>query len=139
MENLTNFKEEIKALRDKIVYTGEQFLVQEFKKIFEKYPTLKVVTWTGYTPSFCDGDPCKYSSSHNYPEVEWDDVIFVQTGLGVKTRNTIAEDLRDNNVKKDLKSFLSLFDNDLMLNLFDEDAKVIVTKEGIAVEEYYHD
>ena len=31
--------------------------------LFEKYPGVKNVRWTQYTPYFADGDPCEFSSS----------------------------------------------------------------------------
>lgn len=124
-EQFVEFKEQIKELKEKLTHTGEQFLIKNFKDIFEKYPQLKSVSWTAYTPYFNDGETCEYSSHHHDPEFEAD---------GVEYNQPIYSEIRNS-----LKKFLSQFDSDLMYELFGDHVQLIVTKEGISVEEYDHD
>lgn len=124
-QEFNEFRETINSLREKIQDTGERFIANNFKEIFEKYPYLEEVSWTGYTPYFNYGDECTYRSRHRDPE------IYGQNcGYGTKNQ---AE------VKASIKEFMDLFDNDLMLDLFGDHARITVTKEGLTVEEYEHD
>jgi len=124
-EELNKFKEQIDSLRKQIQETGEQFLIKNFKEIFKKHPYLTEVSWTGYTPYFNDGETCYYSSCHKDPEIEGED-------CGRRTE-------RYTNIKSDIREFMSLFDDDLMMDLFGDHVKIIVTKEGITVEDYEHE
>ena len=40
--------------------------------LFEKYPGVKNVRWTQYTPYFNDGDPCEFSTNAGYAELNYD-------------------------------------------------------------------
>ena len=96
-----------------------------FKDLFEAVPSLKAVNWRQYTPYFNDGETCYYSSCHKDPEIEGED-------CGRRTE-------RYTNIKSDIREFMSLFDDDLMMDLFGDHVKIIVTKEGITVEDYEHE
>lgn len=124
-EDFSKFREKIESLKSEIQETGEQFLVNNFKEIFKLHPYLKEVTWTGYTPYFNDGETCYYSSHHKDPEIEGD-----ECGYGTQ---------RYTKIKADIREFMSLFENDLMMDLFGDHVRITVTKEGISVEDYEHD
>lgn len=124
-EQFIEFKEQIKSLKEKLTHTGEQFLAKNFKNIFNKYPQLKSVSWTAYTPYFNDGDTCEYRSRHNDPEFEIE---------GAEYGQPIYSEIRN-----ELNKFLSQFDNDLMYELFGDHVQLVVSKEGISVEDYDHE
>lgn len=123
-EEFKNFKEKIESLRAQIQNEGEQFIVRNFKKIFSKHPYLKEVTWTGYTPYYRDGEECYYSSQHTSPDIYGDDCSY-------GTNRFLA-------IRADISAFMSLIDDNLMLDLFGDHVRITVTKEGLAVEEYEH-
>lgn len=120
LEQYNDFKGKVQELKDQLKQTGEKFMVENFKTIFSKYPTLQSVSWTAYTPWFNDGEPCTFGSHHDWAEVEWNG-----------ESNEEAE--------KEIEEFLGNFDDDLMLDLFGDHVEIIVTAEGISVNEYDHD
>lgn len=129
-EQFTEFKEQIKVLREKITHTGEQFLLSQLKMTFEKYPQLRQISWTAYTPYFNDGETCEYSSHHRSPELEIDG----EDGETARWDSPLYKEIR-----AELSNFLCQFDSDLMYDLVGDHAKVIITKEGISIEEYEHE
>jgi hypothetical protein len=120
LEQYNDFKAKVQELKDQLKVTGEKFMVENFKTIFEKYPKLQSVRWTAYTPWFNDGEPCTYSSNHEWAEMEWEG-----------ENNAEAE--------SEIEKFLANFDDDLMMDLFGDHVEIIVTAEGISVNEYDHD
>ncbi len=122
-EKFAAFKKQVEKLRGELQKVGEQFLIENFKKTFEKYPMLERVSWTQYTPYFNDGDECTFRSNHEYADIE---------GLEYGT-------FQYEEVKKQVREFLSQLDDELMQGLFGNHVKLIVTKEGISINEYIHD
>lgn len=45
----------------KVAEEGANLVKKEFKAVFDKYPELRAVTWSQYTPYFNDGEPCEFS------------------------------------------------------------------------------
>lgn len=122
-QEFTDFKKKVEELRLQLQKTGEQFLAQNFKELFEKYPKLEKISWTQYTPYFNDGDECTFRSNHRYADIEGEDL----GASGIKE------------VESELSKFMSQFDNELLKNLFGDHVQLIVSKEGITVEEYKHE
>lgn len=124
-EQFTDFKNQISSLREQITQVGELFLVENLQRILNKFPNLEKISWTAYTPYFNDGETCYYSSRHNYPEIEGVDLNY---GTPEYTQ-----------IKKELSEFLSQFDDELMMDLFGDHVRIVITREGLSVEEYQHD
>ena len=122
-QEFSNFKKQVEDLRLQLQKTGEQFLAQNFKDLFERFPKLERISWSQYTPYFNDGDECTFRSNHRYADIE---------GEGLK-------DSERKEVEAELKKFLSQFDDELLKNLFGDHVQLIVSKEGITVEEYDHE
>lgn len=124
-EKITEFKSQVSKLRESLKETGEQFLKENLKDMFEKFPQLEVISWTQYTPYFNDGEECTFSSNHDWPEIE---------GEGLKYGEPAYEEIRNH-----LKNFMAHLDDDLMYDLFGDHVQIVVTKDGISVEEYDHE
>lgn len=124
-EQFTEFKNQVKSLREQLTQTGELFLVENIQKILNKYPQLERISWTAYTPYFNDGETCEFSSHHTWPEIEGEDLKY-----GTPEYETIKSELRE---------FLSQFDDDLMYDLFGDHVQIVITREGLSVEEFQHD
>lgn len=125
LDKFNGFKEQVENLRVQLQETGEKFLIENFKETFEKYPKLERISWSQYTPYFNDGEECTFSSNHDYAEIE---------GEGIKDGD---ETYRA--IEEDINKFLSQFDDELLKSLFGDHVQIIVTKEGISIEEYDHD
>lgn len=126
-EKFESFKKQVEDLRMQLQKTGEKFLLEHFKDTFSKYPNLKQVQWTQYTPYFNDGEECTFSSNHQWAEIEG---IDGELDYNSKEYKEIKESIRE---------FLSQFDDELLKNLFGDHVEIIVTKEGISVQEYEHE
>jgi hypothetical protein len=124
-ERFTEFKNQVESLRNQLVQTGEMFLVEHIQNILNKYPQLEKISWRAYTPYFNDGETCYFISRHTSPDIE---------GENLKYGTPEYEQ-----IKKELVEFLSQFDDDLMLDLFGGHVQIVITREGLAVEEYEHD
>jgi hypothetical protein len=122
-QEFSNFKSKVEELRMQLQKTGEQFLIQNFADLFNKYPSLERISWQQYTPYFNDGEECVFRSYHKYADVEGE-------ALTDKERDEVEEEL---------KTFMSQFDDELLKNLFGDHVQLIVSKEGITVEEYEHE
>lgn len=120
-EQYSDFKNQVQELREKLKETGEKFLVENFKNTFKKYPQLLSIRWTAYTPWFNDGEPCTFSSHHDWADLEFKD----------GNHNEECEE--------EIKAFLDQFDDELMLDLFGDHVEIEVTSEGISINEYEHD
>ena len=114
-EKFESFKKQVEDLRMQLQKTGEQFLIEHFKETFAKYPNLKQVQWTQYTPYFNDGEECTFSSNHQWAEIEG---IDGELDYNSKEYKEIKENIRE---------FLSQFDDELLKNLFGDHVEIIVT------------
>jgi hypothetical protein len=122
-EQFSTFKAEVEELRMKLQKTGEQFLAQNFKELFEKYPKLETISWSQYTPYFNDGEECTFRSNHKYADIEGIDYNDKEYEI----------------IEKELQDFMGQFDDELLCNLFGDHVQLVVSKEGISVEDYDHE
>lgn len=51
---------EIRKNRDALNRKGEKLFSQAVREVFRKFPDLKKFGWNQYTPSWNDGDPCRF-------------------------------------------------------------------------------
>jgi hypothetical protein len=116
--------------------------LQEFMRA---HPAIKAVGWTQYTPYFNDGDACVFSvhglyastkderDDSLYDDATWDEVYSYKGA-------TIPEGLSETDWKdlNELSEALSGMEDELEA-IFGDHVKVIVTTEGVEVEEYEHD
>lgn len=175
-----------------------------FKPFLEKYPEVKELRFTAYTPYFNDGEPCEYSVGelHGFynteDECEYDGSLpvcgpspselaeFKRTGevtgklrvyvehytkpsnkYNHTTRSyeklpakyeTLADaaravyreqlmlDLEELEAKgkliddfTEISSVLSSIPDDVIYEMFGDHVKIVITREGVEVEEYSHD
>lgn len=111
-------REEIEKLKETLINKTEELFKEGCKELFKKYPSLICFHWTGFTPYFNDGEPCTFISNHCYFDLDLDDDEFEEA------------------INKDVKNFLSNFDDDDMLIMFGDHVSVVVGKDTIEVQEY---
>lgn len=137
--------EEMKAEMTK---TLQDEVKEAFEEIFEAYPEINAVTWTQYTPYFNDGDECIFSVNEFSITDATDDAIndinygeFYGEGDPPELLMTSYDD-RDKKYQKiwDIETFsLSELGREFFKETFGNHVKVIATRGGIDVLEYYHD
>ena len=111
MSQYFDLKEKMESVKEQMSEIGEKFFSKKFNEIFLKYPNLEEVSWNAYTPYFNDGEPCVFSSNHNYAEFSF------------------YEDNESNEeIESEIESFLSKFDDELMLALLGDEVTITINK-----------
>lgn len=125
-------------LRNKVARFGRELFIEEFRAFFARHPNVDAVKWRQYTPYFNDGEPCHFSVHE--PDLCLSDLTDEEvehceseegwlSGWNYPTTRT--------NLFADVPS---VFDEDVMLDLFGDHAEVTVTRDGaVTVEECDHD
>jgi hypothetical protein len=142
LSDIKVIKQNIEQLRNEAKTKVESIFKTAALELFVEYPDLKSISWSQYTPYFNDGDSCNFSSHHDYAAIKFvasnedddeDDDDDYQEGFDESLAT--PEQLK---AGKAAESFLENFDDDDMENLFGDHVKVIITKDGIEVEDYDH-
>jgi hypothetical protein len=143
LSDIKSIKKNIEKLRKEAKEKVESIFKTAALELFVEYPVLKSISWSQYTPYFNDGERCYFSSNHSYAAIK-----FVESD---ESQDEDEEDEyqegfdKDSVTPKQLKAgnaaekFLDNFDDDDMENLFGDGVKVIITKDGIEVEDYDHE
>lgn len=131
-EKLIEVRKQMQQLREEQTKVFKGAFEEVCSDLFRDNPALNGFTFEAYTPGFCDGDPCHYSSNHDWadPETELE-------------YNTPEYKVLSNNLRQAMKVFT---DDDIETG-FGEDIRVSVTRNeenesgiSVEVEEYWdHD
>lgn len=142
----------LKALTDKIADTekeiakeGKNLFTEAIKDIFAKHPTLLYITWTQGTPSFNDGNPCRFSihevngRCNTWPKNdEGDDVEKSDiSNYGYDYDNIDKEGTPE--LKEDFNKFADIISSlgELICTVIqEENASVFIDRNGISVDYY---
>jgi hypothetical protein len=134
VEEIKRKREEIKKLEKEIKEIVPNLFQEGIKDLFEKHDDLQVISWYQHTPSFNDGDPCYFSSSH-----DWASVILKSDNLDEGELDDAINDefgSRDNHIVAEVRDFLKTFSNNDMLNMFDDHQRITITNGEVAVDYY---
>lgn len=152
-EMVTKMNEELKA-------NFAEALKAEAEVLFAKWPKLENFSWTQYTPYFNDGEPCEFSINSDYHKYTYDGEEF--TEYGDVSATTYCEEGRKKSewnvilspegaekfesveqveeLECDLNAFISELqplENTVRACL--GEGEVVVSREGVEVEDYDHD
>ena len=135
LEKKREAERQIEAIREELNATGGKFLCEALAPLFAEYPEVKGFRWTQYTPYYCDGDACTFSSGHDYG-----DPVFEEDGELVDWEDAREHDYDDwrEAARKFREAFPELTDDD-MEALFGDHARVTVFPDRVEVKEYSHD
>lgn len=161
MDKINEFAETHAQLQKRMREEGEQAVAAAFKQVLEENPLVKRVEWQQYTPYFNDGDECvfgvgepevnevyswyidleKYhdSKKHKYVKEEVDSSIRAFLGDEVDVENVTDEFIADylnqlDTVREAAQTITH--QQDLMRYAFGDHASIVVTPDGITVDEY---
>lgn len=123
------FQDTIKSLEKEMKKMGGEAFYNELKPLFEKYPEVKFVNWTQYTPHFNDGDECTFS-------VNIYDVLYAY--------DQDSEDLDDvkisDKAEAEFEELLEGIDEQVFKIVFGDHVKVTIQRDGkVEVDDYEHD
>ena len=142
-KNIKAITQKIIALKHQLQEEGKKAIDASFKEFFEQYPEVKSLSWTQYTPYFNDGDACYFS----YNDLIWHPCILEIDGEEVEYQEPGDEDcewwetIRGQAAYGDIEELGNLLSSleDSLKGIFGDHAKVVATKDGFEIEEYYHD
>lgn len=131
-----------------------------FKPFFEKCPEVVCIAWQQFTPFFNDGEPCEFTvyDIHGYLEgeevtgwegtfpsnVDWyEEKAREGDDYGVKRLAELAQEVGDLTRHKEISKefneatkFITQLPDDILEALFGDHVTVIITPEGVEVNEY---
>lgn len=61
LDQLKVLTDKVAAAEKEVAENSKPLFTEAIKDIFAKHPALLYITWTQGTPSFNDGDPCRFS------------------------------------------------------------------------------
>lgn len=126
-KHLSEKQAELEQKRREVMDYSKDVFGTAIKAILTKYPAIQEISWTAYTPSFNDGDPCYYRSQHDYFDVN------DNGDEGYEFRKASDENQQ---IYTEIKGFLTAFNTEFYESTFGDGVKVTVTKDGITVKDY---
>lgn len=150
-------QDEIKKLKKEMLEASNKIFTDLSKSIFEEHPKVESFSWTQYTPYFNDGETCYFSVNNDYisingepvDESDWISETKI-TSYGTWNRDKKVYEGRvevpnlnyDAELAKaadEIRDFLKHFDDDFFLEQFGDHAEVVVTKDGVSINDCEHD
>lgn len=159
MKNMARMKElqkDLKTLKAEIAEEFKQNLNELFQDFFKTVPIIKAIGWTQYTPYFNDGDECVFNvnepgflSTYAGDIDDEPDFLYGSGDIYISRKGVVAyNDNPELNEKlsphatdiMEMEQFITDADNtEFFKEVFGDHVRIIVTHEGIDVEEYEHD
>ena len=85
LTKLTELEEAYKAELAKVSNTIAEEIGLNFKSLCEKIPSIKKMGWSQFTPSFNDGDPCRFSANGVtiafFEDIDNDDLAYEENEI----------------------------------------------------------
>lgn len=128
----------------------EKEFIDIIKIIFIRYPKVKSFGWSQYTPYYNDGNEIYFSVNTDYISINGELVDESITSYGTWNREKKVYEGRvevpnlnyDAELAKaadEIRDFLKHFDDDFFLEQFGDHAEVVVTKDGVSINDCDHD
>jgi hypothetical protein len=156
--NTDNIKQKLAALKEDYKKTAEAMFHEGVKELFELHPSLDSFGFKAYSPYFNDGEECTFSALTDYPYINgfdddgssmkkhfepregdsniWKKISHWDYSKGYQNRVWVDGDAELDAMVKDVKEFLSSFDNDVWEDLIGNHVIVRISKDGIETEDY---
>lgn len=130
---------------------GKEMFNSATKELFENNPKLTSFTWNQYTPYFNDGDTCTFGVNRDYFTINrtgqsldlwgvdrWNDPGYEYTPDPKHYNlNSVDEII---SIATGINKVLYLFEDDDLLMMFGDHAKITVFRDGdIDIDSYDHD
>lgn len=88
-------------------------------KVFEENPQLQSFSWLQYTPSWNDGDICRFSTTVDYPDI-----------------NGVSYDSCEGDYYKAVVEFLNQFKESQLEEWFGDGVNITCTRNGLEISDY---
>ena len=134
-----------KALDEEIQKNGKSKFQEFMKSYWKRYPQIKGVAWSQYTPYFNDGDECIFRVNERAfitSDFDPNDVPREVFWNGATDDITLLSDWGEQKAKgldaEAMETFESIVDDELFKQIFGDHVQVVIT-EKLVIEEYEHD
>jgi len=140
---LDKLNKQKKELDEALQKTARDAYVEVFNEFFEKYPQVEKISWTQATPYFNDGDPCVFSvheccinGINSYGDGDYqEEDEEVEEAFAEKSKEE-----QDEHEKICNEFDKIIYENEQAAEIaFGDHSRIVVTRDNIEVDEYYHD
>lgn len=132
-QKYTTFKAQYQEARKQMLEQSREAFKEMASELFSTYPQMTEFSWEQYTPYWNDGDPCEFSVREYTARINGSCLDY-----GEEPNNMDQKSLET--ATKSVTTFISMFDEDVMLDMFGDHAQVTVYRDGKAeVESCAHD
>lgn len=100
---------------------------------------VEAVRWTGFTPYFCDGDPCVYGINDPYIRVIGTEKDEEDYEDGFLDRYSLEDGPQRTALNAFAKVLCGGHHDALLISKFGDHVQVTATKEKFVLDEYSHD
>lgn len=121
----------LRTMRKEFTEASKVIFHEQVIPLFQKFPKLVSFSWTQYTPYFNDGDPCYFRCNSDDPSVQYGDMEEREECYGLEGEVDKAANA--------IREFLGSFSDEQYEMMFEDHAEIVVSREGVTVEEYEHD
>jgi hypothetical protein len=143
VEALSAASDKRKQVMEEAANAVKAVLAPGLQLFLQEHPEIEALKWAQYTPYFNDGEPCEFSVGDLYykPTGGADDSGDYGDGFEYLSSYGKPEGFMSQQWVKDLGDLAAALQKaeDELLAAFGDHVKVIVTREGVDVEEYEHD
>jgi hypothetical protein len=143
LETMSVTKQKIEDLQRQIENEVQQQIANVFKQFLKEHQDVKTIMWAQYTPYFNDGDECVFRV---YEFTFCADVMYEYdddppNAFSRYTPEEYKPQTVSNQTVADCEQLENLLGGmeDALKLVFGDHCYVIVTEDGITVEEYEHD
>ena len=143
---------EMEELRTKYQNKAKLVFKELTKAVFKLVPDIKTISWQQFIPSFNDGDACTftlydvYFSNATTQQIEdngegYNEDAFYNNDEGLYF-DSPSYGMDESGLSKQEIAALKRFsrfvtsNEDLMQDLFGDNAQIVITEEGVSVEDY---
>lgn len=120
---IKELSESVEKLTEQVHQINEDIFKLIVNNLFDSYPELKKFAFIGYVPGYNDGQACTFTLGTDYPEINEDESDDYS--------NEVNEQLSDIVTK-----YLNILPEKFYQSYFGSNFRVVVTREGITVEDY---
>lgn len=148
-------QEKMKQMQVSFTDASKKIFSQEAKHLFERHPVLVGFGWTQYTPYFNDGDVCNFSrnglsiqftSSKETLKYDLCELDYYESSAFTRWDSSLRKSIplegdftAEKAAGSEVTKFMAAFTDEQLEGMFGDHVQVIVTRDGVEVEEYNHD
>lgn len=145
MSKFEEFKKAKAAYLEALDQIGEEEVVAEYRRHLEQHPDVYGVMWTQWTPSFNDGEPCRFMVTEptQFTKKQLLDYLLDKDYEENVLEEQEEDDLFRSLSLRELEGYsrstknMLFMDEDILESVFGDGVTVVVTRTGVYTREYF--